>query len=496
WLLGEWEDDTSNGTVAAAEKISTRVKKQTKDDKDEWLLSIFKQIHINLPFLEAMSHMLKGSKVLKDLLSHKEKLKKAASSTKVEEEEDSNEVQAVSCYPRIEPVKPLEWKASKNRLKPLSIEPLKLELKELPKHLEYAFLQENNQLPVVISFVLSIVEKARLLERIKRKPYSLALTQPSNKNECLLDYAMLHPPFNPNIHKRFLTSHTSNDPAPAGHLSWLENLDLGKLTKAEIRDLIPEEQLMAVSNKNNKPWMNHFYSSNVVTESYKGASPEMRQHKSFGNVTADHLEDIMVLLILLYGTIPLVKQKQIHLSSYRLHVKMGREAMKRYGVVHRFSIAYHPQINGQVKNTNRAIKRILKKTIRNNKKDWSYKLDDALWKFRTAFQTPLRTTPLRIIYGKACHLPVELEHKTYWAIKNCNIDLTKAMASRFLQINELDKMRLDAYESSISYKERTKKWHNKRIKAPTNYKRGDMILLFNSHISLLPGKLKSRWYGP
>nr|GEU81638.1 hypothetical protein [Tanacetum cinerariifolium] len=172
----------------------TKVKKQKKDDEDERLLSIFKQIHINLPFLEAMIHMLKGAKVLKDLLSHKEKLEKAASLVKlseersaiiqkilemdkdelvpiilgrpflttarvvidvhegklsltvesetveVEEDEDSNEVKAVSFYPRTEPVELFEWKASENRLKPSSIEPPKLELKELPKHIEYAFL--------------------------------------------------------------------------------------------------------------------------------------------------------------------------------------------------------------------------------------------------------------------------------------------------------------------------------------------------------------------
>ncbi|GKB36057.1 reverse transcriptase domain-containing protein [Tanacetum coccineum] len=82
------------------------------------------------------------------------------------------------------------------------------------------------------------------------------------------------------------------------------------------------------------------------------------------------------------------------------------------------------------------------------------------------------------------------------AIKNCNMDLTKAGVNRFLHINELDEMRLDAYESSISYKERTKRWHDKRIKAPTNYERGDKVLLFNSRLRLFPGKLKSRWYGP
>ncbi|GKD24573.1 reverse transcriptase domain-containing protein [Tanacetum coccineum] len=106
--------------------------------------------------------------------------------------------------------------------------------------------------------------------------------------------------------------------------------------------------------------------------------------------------------------------------------KIMEKTMKRYGVSHRFSTSYHPQINGQVKNTNRALKIILEKTVKDNPVIWSRKLDDALWAFRTAYKTPTGTTPYKLIYGKNCHLPFKIEHRAYWALKNCNPDLIAA----------------------------------------------------------------------
>nr|GEW33876.1 hypothetical protein [Tanacetum cinerariifolium] len=91
--------------------------------------------------------------------------------------------------------------------------------------------------------------------------------------------------------------------------------------------------------------------------------------------------------------------------------------MKRYGVNHRFSTSYHPQTSDQVKNTKRALKRILEKTVKDKPTIWSRKLDDALWAFRTAYKTPTGTTSYKLIYGKNCHLPFEIEHRAYWALK-------------------------------------------------------------------------------
>nr|GEV14242.1 reverse transcriptase domain-containing protein [Tanacetum cinerariifolium] len=85
--------------------------------------------------------------------------------------------------------------------------------------------------------------------------------------------------------------------------------------------------------------------------------------------------------------------------------------------------AYHPQTSRQVEVSNRGLKRILERTVGENHESWSDKLDDALWAFRTAFKTPIGCTPYKLVYGKACHLPIKLEHKAYWALKHCNYDL-------------------------------------------------------------------------
>jgi len=104
-------------------------------------------------------------------------------------------------------------------------------------------------------------------------------------------------------------------------------------------------------------------------------------------------------------------------------------------------------------------------------------------------------TPFKLIYGKSCHLPVELEHKAYWAIRTLNLDHNLAGEKRKLQLHELEELRMDAYENARIYKERTKKWHDKHI-LQKNFKSGDLVLLYNSRLKLFPGKLRSKWSGP
>nr|GEX47389.1 reverse transcriptase domain-containing protein [Tanacetum cinerariifolium] len=167
----------------------------------------------------------------------------------------------------------------------------------------------------------------------------------------------------------------------------------------------------------------------------------------------------------------------------------------KYGVTHRLATPYHPQTSGQVEVSNRGLKHILERAVGENRASWLDKLDDALWAFRTAYKTLIGCTSYKLVYEKACHLPVELEHKAYWALKHANIDLKTAGDHRKIQINDLNELLDQAYENSLIYNEKTKRIHDSKIKNSV-FNIGDRVLLFNSRLKIFSGKLKSLWSGP
>ena len=153
--------------------------------------------------------------------------------------------------------------------------------------------------------------------------------------------------------------------------------------------------------------------------------------------------------------------------------------LTKYGVKHKVATPYNPQTSGQVNS---------------NQKDWSLKLLDSLWEYRIAYKTIMGMSPYHLVYGKACHLPVEIEYKAWWAVKKLNLDMGRAGLKRLLDINELEELRNDAYLYSKIAKDKLKRWHDQLI-SRKHFQKGDQVLLYDSKLHLFPGKLKLRWTG-
>nr|GFB18022.1 reverse transcriptase domain-containing protein [Tanacetum cinerariifolium] len=300
----------------------------------------------------------------------------------------------------------------------------------------------------------------------------------------------------------------------ADHLSRLENPYENVFDPKEINETFPLESLNKFAHKDpSTPWfadLTNYHAGNFIikeaidilnachsgpTGGHYGANYTVK--KVFDSAKELPTNDARVVVKFLkslfsrFGTpMAIINDRGTHFCNDQFS-----RVMAKYGVTHRLSTAYHPQTSGQVKVTNRGLKHILERPVGENRASCSDKLEDTLWAFRTAFKTSVGCTPYHLVYGKACHLPLELEHKAYWAIKHANFDLKTAGDHRKLQLNKLNELHDQAYENSFIYKERTKKFHDDKIKNRI-FNVGDQVLLFNSRLKIFPGKLKSRWSGP
>nr|GEW16595.1 reverse transcriptase domain-containing protein [Tanacetum cinerariifolium] len=288
----------------------------------------------------------------------------------------------------------------------------------------------------------------------------------------------------------------------ADHLSQLENPYENVLDPKGINETFPLEALSMVTFRGDSsaPWFVDFanyHAGNFIVKGNKYILVAVDYLSKWVEAKALPTNDARVVCKFLKSLIARFGAPRAIISDRGTHFGNDQFAkvMLKYGVTYRLSTTYHSQTSGQVEVSNRGLKRILERTIGENRASWSDKIDDALWDFRTAYKTPIGCTPYKLVYGKACHLPIELEHKAYWALKYANFDLAVVGDHRKVQLIELNELCDHAYENSLIYKEKTKKIHDSKIKNRV-FNIGDQVLLFNSRLKIFSGKLKTHWSGP
>nr|GEW41710.1 reverse transcriptase domain-containing protein [Tanacetum cinerariifolium] len=314
----------------------------------------------------------------------------------------------------------------------------------------------------------------------------------------------------------------------ADHLSRLENPHQNMLDPKEINESFPLKTLNLVSTRGNSStlWFADFANYHAGNFVVKGMSSQ-RKRKFFKDVKHYFWDDTFLFKICVdqvirrcvsgqeaieilkachYGPIGghhgpnYISNKVFGLGFYWPTIyRDAQDLVKNCDVCQRQGEISQrnemPQKSIQVEVSNRGLKHILERAVGENRASWSDKLDDALWAFQTAYKTPIECTPYKLVYEKSCHLPIELEHKAYWALKHANFDLKTAGDHIKVQINKLNELCDQAYKNSLIYKEKTKRLHDSKIKDRV-FNIGDRVLLFNSRLKIFSGKLKSRWSGP
>nr|GEW82029.1 reverse transcriptase domain-containing protein [Tanacetum cinerariifolium] len=431
-----------------------------------------------------------------------------------------------------------ELKICEAKTKKSSIdEPPVVELKALPPHLEYAFLEGDDKLPVIIAKDLSVEEKAALITVLKSHKRAIAWK--------LSDIKGINPEFC--NHKILL----EEDFTPAVQHQRRVNPKIHDVIKQEVIKLLDAGLIYPISDS---LWVSPVYCvpkkrgftfveneenklipTRLVTMLERLAGNQyycfLDGFSGYFQIPIDPKDQEKTTFTCPYGTFAyrrmplgyamLPERFRVFGDSFQSCLSHLEKMLKRYEdtnlclnwekshfMVKEGIVLGHKILKKGIEVDKAKIDVISKlphpttvKGIQNflahageNGMSWSDKLDDALWAFRTAYKTPIECTPYKLFYEKACHLPVELEHKAYWALKHVNFDLKTAEDHRKIQINELNKLCDQAYENSLIYKEKPKRIHDSKIKNRV-FNIGDRVLLFNSHLKIFSSKLKSCWSG-
>nr|GEX35877.1 reverse transcriptase domain-containing protein [Tanacetum cinerariifolium] len=365
-------------------------------------------------------------------------------------------------------------------------EPPKLELKDLPSHLEYAYLEGIDKLPMIIAKDLKDDEKEAILKEDykpvvqSQRRVNLKIHEVIKKEVIkLLDAGMIYP----NSDSPWVSP--MHCVPKKGGITIVEN---------EKNELIPTRLVTGVAEDVFvKVGKFHFPTDFVVfdfeADPRKGEAAKAKS--SIEEPPELELKDLPSHLEYAYLEV-LGQRKTKHFQPIHYSRKTMTEAQIHYTTTEKEMLVvvyalekirpYLVLSKSIVYMDHSALKYLL------SKQDAKARL---LW---TAYKTPIGCTPYKLVYGKSCHLPIELEHKAYWALKHVNFGLKTAGDHLKLQLNELNELCNQAYENSLIYKEKTKKLHDSKIKNHI-FNVGCRVLLFNSNIKILSRKLKTRWSG-
>nr|GEY75699.1 reverse transcriptase domain-containing protein [Tanacetum cinerariifolium] len=350
------------------------------------------------------------------------------------------------------------------------------------------FSQGDDKLPIIISKDLNVEEKAALIKVLKSHKQAIAWKLSDIKG----------------INSKFCTHKIlmEDDFKPAIQHQRRANAKIHEVIKKEVLKLLNAGLIYLISDS---PWV---YDGYLLRYDRKTMEVFMDDFSVFGNSFGTCLSHLEKMLKWCEDTNLCLNWEKSHFMV-KEGIVLGHKISKNGNKVDKAKVDIaRPMTRLLEKDTlfffsNECVEAFqkLKKKLKEApilvSPDWDlpFELMCDASDFAIAFKTPIGCTPYKLVYKKACHLPIELEYKAYWALKHCNYDLLTTGDHRKVQLNELNELRDQAYENSLIYKEKTKRIHDSKIKDCVSNV-GNRVLLFNSRLKIFLGKLKTRWFGP